>query len=80
MTQTVTDPVARNSQLTPREREVLALIGEGLSSGEAALRLYISKRTVDCHLANIYDKLGVNNRVQAANIARRQGFTKLTGE
>ena len=58
-------PVTTPIKLTKREIEVLTLVIEGKSSKEVAERLYVSKRTVDFHLANIYEKLQVNNRVQA---------------
>jgi DNA-binding CsgD family transcriptional regulator len=61
-------------RLTRREIEVLSLIAQGHSSKEAADVLFISKRTVDFHLANIYDKLMVNNRVQAFRAACRLGL------
>lgn len=60
--------------LTKREKEVLCIIVEGKSSKETAERLGISKRQVDCHLANIYDKLQVSNRVQAFRRATRLGL------
>jgi DNA-binding CsgD family transcriptional regulator len=52
-------------RLTEREIEVLRLILEGRSSKEAAASLCCSKRTVDFHLARVYQKLEVSNRVQA---------------
>ena len=52
-------------KLTKREIEVLTLVIEGKASKEVAELLYVSKRTVDFHLANIYEKLNVSNRVQA---------------
>jgi len=61
-------------KLTKREVEVLTLVIEGKSSKEAADILYVSKRTVDFHLANIYDKLQVTNRVQAFRRAARLGL------
>ena len=61
-------------KLTKREIEVLTLVIEGKSSKEAADMLYVSKRTVDFHLANIYDKLQVTNRVQAYRRATRLGL------
>jgi len=64
----------RAVRLTKREIEVLSLIAQGHSSKEAADVLYVSKRTVDFHLANIYDKLQVNNRVQAFRAATRLGL------
>ena len=61
-------------KLTKREIEVLSLVIEGKSSKEVADMLYVSKRTVDFHLANIYDKLQVTNRVQAFRRAARLGL------
>ena len=64
----------RAVRLTKREIEVLSLIAQGHSSREAAVQLVVSKRTVDFHLANIYDKLEVTNRVQAFRAATRLGL------
>ncbi len=61
-------------KLTKREVEVLTLVIEGKSSKEVADLLFVSKRTVDFHLANIYDKLQVTNRVQAFRRAARLGL------
>lgn len=61
-------------KLTKREVEVLMLVIEGKSSKEVADQLFVSKRTVDFHLANIYDKLNVTNRVQAFREATRRGL------
>ena len=74
---TVAKPGADQShmvKLTKREIEVLTLVIEGNSSKEVADILYVSKRTVDFHLANIYHKLGVTNRVQAFREATRRGL------
>lgn len=54
------------NQLTVREREVLCQIAEGLSNREIANKLYISEKTVKNHLTNIFQKLGVTDRTQAA--------------
>lgn len=60
--------------LTDREVEVLNLVTEGRSSKEVAQKLYLSKRTVDFHLARIYEKLNVSNRVQAIRRATELGL------
>lgn len=61
-------------RITRRELEILRLIAQGNSSKQAAEKLYISKRTVDYHLANVYIKLRVSNRVQAIGAAVRLGL------
>jgi DNA-binding CsgD family transcriptional regulator len=58
-------------RLTPTETRVLSLIAQGHSSKAVANMLTVSKRTVDFHLANIYDKLQVKNRVQALRAASK---------
>ncbi|GIK37480.1 MAG: DNA-binding response regulator [Chloroflexota bacterium] len=60
--------------LSEREREVLILLAQGLSNKEIAQRLYLSVRTVEGHLANIYGKLGVHSRTETALYAVRQGW------
>jgi pimeloyl-ACP methyl ester carboxylesterase/DNA-binding CsgD family transcriptional regulator len=60
--------------LSVREREVLALMGDGLSNGDIAERLKISDKTVRNHASNIFDKLGVWSRTQAIVFARDRGF------
>lgn len=52
--------------LTPREREILRLVAEGGSNAELGRRLWVTEQTVKFHLSNIYRKLGVSNRTQAA--------------
>jgi DNA-binding NarL/FixJ family response regulator len=58
--------------LTPREREILQLMSEGLPNKTIANRLSISERTVTTHVSNIYSKLHVNNRVSAIQEAMRR--------
>lgn len=55
--------------LTEREREILALIGEGLTNRQIGRRLYLAEKTVKNHISRLLAKLGVERRVQAAVIA-----------
>ena len=64
-------------QLTPREREVLILIAEGLSNGEIADKLVISIKTVDRHRENIMRKLNMHNRIELVKYAIRTGLIEL---
>ena len=57
--------------LTPRERDVLQILTEGLSNQQIARRLFISESTVSVHVSHILAKLGVSNRLQAAAAAQR---------
>jgi DNA-binding CsgD family transcriptional regulator len=61
-------------KLTNRESEILRLAGEGMSAQEIADLLYCSRRTVEFHLANLYAKLQVSNRVQALRRAVSLGL------
>jgi DNA-binding NarL/FixJ family response regulator len=58
-------------ELTPREREVLALLADGLPNKLIARRLEISEKTVKAHLTNIFHRIGVTDRTQAALWAQR---------
>jgi DNA-binding NarL/FixJ family response regulator len=62
------------SKLTPREKEVLRKIGEGLCNREIGLSLSISENTVKVHVTNILKKLHLRTRFQAAAYARRWGL------
>ncbi|NLL35919.1 MAG: response regulator transcription factor [Fretibacterium sp.] len=64
-------------QLSAREREVLVLAAKGLSSKEVAARLFISERTVQTHLASIYDKLGSKNKTEALLLSLKYGVVTL---
>jgi DNA-binding NarL/FixJ family response regulator len=61
-------------RLTGREREVLAVAAEGLTARQIATRLGVRERTVTTHLARIYGKLGVGNRLAAVRMAARSGL------
>ena len=58
-------------RLTKREREILALLGQGLTNAEIAARLFISTKTASHHVSNILAKLGVRNRSEAGAYAHR---------
>jgi NarL family two-component system response regulator LiaR len=62
--------------LTPREREVLALLVEGLSNPEIAQRLFVSISTARAHVSNILSKLGVSNRSEAVALALRHKLVR----
>ncbi len=62
------------ASLSPREREILALITEGLGNAAIAERLSISEKTVRNHVSNLFDKLGVWSRAQAIVFARDRRF------
>jgi DNA-binding NarL/FixJ family response regulator len=62
--------------LTPRELEVTKLIAEGLTAEEIAETLYIAKKTVDRHRANILEKLGMRNRVELTRYAIKRGLVE----
>ena len=69
----------RTSVLTDREREVLALIGAGLSNAEIGRRLYLVEGTVKSYVSAIFGRLGVRNRVQAAIVAYEAGLVPEDG-
>lgn len=60
--------------LTEREREVLRLAGEGLTSAEMAKKLFLSTGTVRNYLSEAIGKMGAGNRVEAARLARQKGW------
>jgi DNA-binding NarL/FixJ family response regulator len=62
------------ADLTPRERDVLAALGQGLSNADIAQRLVISEATTKTHVSRVLAKLGVASRLQAAIVAREAGI------
>jgi DNA-binding NarL/FixJ family response regulator len=84
---TVMDEVARPGRrgaldvetLTPREREVLSLLAQGLTNRELASRLFVSEKTVKTHVSSILSKLHLADRTQAALFAVRHGLAEEAG-
>lgn len=66
--------LAHQPRLSPREREVLALIAEGQSNKEIASALGVTERTVKFHVTSIFNKLGAENRAQAVTIGHQRGL------
>ncbi len=71
--------VARTDLLSPREREVLRLVAEGLTNANIAARLTISERTVEAHRARLMDKLRLRSQAELIRYALRHGITSLEG-
>jgi DNA-binding NarL/FixJ family response regulator len=68
---------ANIEQITPREKEVLQKLAEGLSNKEIAARLHMSVDTERTHMMNILNKLGVHSRLQALVFAARHGLVEI---
>jgi DNA-binding NarL/FixJ family response regulator len=64
----------RGPQLSPREREVLQLLADGLGVSQISRQLFISDSTTKTHISKLYDKLGAGNRAQALMTALRLGL------
>ncbi len=67
------------TELSARERDVLALVGEGESNQGIAERLYLGKRTVDSYLSSAMGKLGARSRTDAVKVAVQRGIIVLEG-
>jgi ATP/maltotriose-dependent transcriptional regulator MalT len=72
-------PALRRGELTARERQVIALIAQGLSNRAIAEALVISEKTAEVHVGNILGKLGFSSRTQAAAYAVEHGLVNGTG-
>jgi DNA-binding NarL/FixJ family response regulator len=72
-------PAGEPGELSPREREVLALVAEGLPNKLIARRLGISEKTVKTHLTSVFRTIGVDDRTQAAVWAMRNGVAPRPG-
>ncbi|MEU9335694.1 response regulator transcription factor [Streptomyces sp. NPDC048290] len=79
LTRRMTAPHIGLSSLTPREKQILALVAEGHGNREIARRLSISERTARTHVSNVLSKLQLSSRTQAALFAISQGVTPLSG-
>lgn len=69
----IVEQVAQEFQLSEREREVMALIGQGYTASAVAEQLVISINTVNTHIRNIYRKLGIHKRSELISYLRRNG-------
>ena len=70
-------PSVEDQSLTDREREVIALIGEGLKNKQVGERLFISETTVTHHLSSVFSKLEVSDRLELIIYAFRHGLAKM---
>jgi DNA-binding NarL/FixJ family response regulator len=70
------DRAADGSNLTPREREILVLLAEGLPANAIAASLVVSPKTVATHIQRILPKLGVHSRAEAVAFAHAEGLTR----
>jgi DNA-binding CsgD family transcriptional regulator len=61
------------AQLTPQERQIAHFVAEGLANKEVAARLFLSPRTIDSHLRNVFAKLGITSRTQLAHLHAQTG-------
>lgn len=72
----IDEDAAKISALTPREREVISLVGEGLKNRDIGTRLFISETTVTHHLSSVFSKLDVSDRLELVIYAFANGLAK----
>lgn len=65
---------SQTPNLTEREKQILALVSQGLTNKEIARSLNVSSRTVEFHLNNVFKKLGVSSRTSLALLAEKNGL------
>ncbi len=70
-------PMSRLQALTPREQQILRMIGKGQSRTDIAIAIHRSPKTVDAHRASIMEKLGIHDRVELARFAIREGLVEI---
>jgi DNA-binding NarL/FixJ family response regulator len=73
------EPETANHDLTRREKEILQLVAEGHSNAKLAKMLWVTEQTVKFHLSNVYRKLDVSNRTEAARWAQLNGLLPANG-
>lgn len=71
---------ADRAELTKREREILQLAAEGYSNAQLARMLWVTEQTIKFHLSNVYRKLDVSNRTEAARWAQLHGLVSTPGQ
>ncbi len=76
LVQTAGHEPALGHNLTPREREVLTLLVEGLTNPEIAVRLTVSRSTAKAHVSNILSKLGASSRMEAISLALQHNLVR----
>ena len=72
--QLIPNVLSRDEMLTPREREILQLLADGMSNGDVAAKLFISQETVKSHVRHILTKLEADTRTHAVAIAMREAM------